>query len=104
MSYAHTIGIRTHRFADLKELMAKEPQNWTYPGRLGRVEVALGHLRLRQGRADDANKLLDEAIRNLEKACQYRPSHVRDRRSLDEARRMVADMGKTPRAGVASKP
>jgi hypothetical protein len=64
----------------------------------------LGQLRLRQGLADDAKELLAEAIRNLEEACKHRPSHVRDRRSRDDTRRMLADMEKTARVGDERKP
>jgi tetratricopeptide (TPR) repeat protein len=88
----------------LTELMAKEPENWFYPGHLGRVEVALSLLRLRQGRGDEARRLLDEGIRHLERACQYRPNHVRDRRSLDEARQRVLGGVSTTRGGAASRP
>src|SRR5262249_46235845 len=75
----------------LTGLMAKERDNWSQPGRIGRVEAALSRLRIRQGHADEARKLLDEAIGHLELACRYRPDHVRDRRSLDEARRWAKE-------------
>ena len=74
----------------LTESIAKEPENRSYPGDLGRAEIALGQLRLRQGRTDEARKLFDDGARNLERACQSRPAHIRDRRSLDNARRVKA--------------
>ncbi|MGP0068063.1 MAG: protein kinase domain-containing protein [Isosphaeraceae bacterium] len=70
----------------LIEGIAKEPLNWTYPGHLGRVEVAIGRLRLRQGRGDEARKSLDEGVAHLEQACRARPEDVQDRTSLAEAR------------------
>jgi tetratricopeptide (TPR) repeat protein len=69
----------------LSNLMVKEPDKWCYPGHLGRVEEALGQLRLRQRCTAEARRLHEEALGHLQKACQYRPRHVRDRRSLDEA-------------------
>jgi eukaryotic-like serine/threonine-protein kinase len=74
----------------LTELIAKEPENWSYPGELGRAQIALGQLRLRQVRTEEARKLFDDGARNLERACESRPAHIRDRRSLDNARRVQA--------------
>jgi tetratricopeptide (TPR) repeat protein len=70
------------------ELMAKESENWSYPGHRGRVEVALARLRLRQGRAGEAHKLMKQGIADLELACEHRPHHVGNRRSLDEAHQL----------------
>jgi tetratricopeptide (TPR) repeat protein len=80
------------------ELMAKESENWSYPGHRGRVEVALARLRLRQGRAGEAHKLMKEGIADLELACQHRPRHVGDRRSLDEVHHLDGS-GVFPHAG-----
>jgi tetratricopeptide (TPR) repeat protein len=90
----------------LTELMANdiERENWSYPGHRGRVDVALAHLRFGQGRADDGGKLLNDGIADLETACQHRPRHVRDRRSLDEARRLVIEGVSAAHRGPATKP
>jgi serine/threonine protein kinase len=77
----------------LEELAAKERENRTYPGHLGRVALALGRLRLRQARAADARREFAQAVRHLERACQARPDHVLDRRSLEEARGALRQVG-----------
>jgi tetratricopeptide (TPR) repeat protein len=82
------------------ELMAKESENWSYPGHRGRVEVALARLMLRQGRAGEAHKLMKQGIVDLELACQHRPRHVGDRRLLDQARHLDAS-GVSPHAARA---
>ena len=72
-------------------MAAKEPENRTYPGYFGQVELALGRLRLRQGRAEDARKHLDNAVARLEESCRHRPDHVRERASLYVARKARAE-------------
>jgi serine/threonine-protein kinase len=75
----------------LAELMAKDHENWNYPGHCGRVEVELARLRKQQGRAREASELLQQGIEHLETACKHRPQHIRDRQSLDDARQLVID-------------
>ena len=67
----------------------KERDNRTVPGEIGRAEVALGRIKLRQGRADEARMLLVEGVGRLESASRSRPASARDRKSLDEAREVL---------------
>jgi hypothetical protein len=70
----------------LRKLAAKGPENWTYPGHVGRVESALAILRLRQDRAAEARQKFAEAVGHLETACLLHRENVRNRTSLNEAR------------------
>ncbi len=88
----------------LAELVAKEAENWSYPGDRGRVEVALAQLRLKQSRAEEARKSLSEGIAHLEQACKYRPRNVHDRRSLDDARKLATDLTSAAAAKAGGKP
>jgi hypothetical protein len=73
-----------------EEMAAKEPENRSYPGDIGRLELALGRLRLGQSPAEETRKHLDDAVARLE-CCSQRPYHVRERASLDEARKARAE-------------
>ena len=88
---------------DLEELAAKERENRSYPGHIGRIALALGKLRLRQGRADEAHQQFAQAVSRLERAVPGAPDHVLDRRSLDDARRHVGGAASTTQGGTASK-
>jgi hypothetical protein len=82
----------------LSELrLRKETQDRLTPIRLGQVEVALGRLRLRQGRADQAVTLLEGTSGRAAEALQERPRNRDARRLLADARAALAEAHREPK-------
>jgi serine/threonine-protein kinase len=70
----------------LKDLAGpRKRDDLTLPGRIGRVELELGRVMLRQGKELEGRALLKSACSQLERACRDRPGIVIERSSLDEA-------------------
>jgi tetratricopeptide (TPR) repeat protein len=72
--------------ADFSKVGAREHDDRYTPVRLGRAEVALGKLRIRQGRDGEARQLLDSAVGRLKRILEERPKNLDARRTLPEAR------------------
>ncbi len=77
----------------LSDLMKdRDRANLGLPGRLAEAEIALGRLRIRQGRADEGRARIASGVARLESAVKARPDDHRDNRALAAAR-LVAPGG-----------
>jgi tetratricopeptide (TPR) repeat protein len=81
----------------LSDIVSKSYDEKDAPVHLGEVELALGRLRLRQGRGDEAVNLIESAIGRQQTALGERPRNVKAQRALAEARAALAEARREPK-------